>query len=366
MNIESKILKPDERAACVLRSLYRNLGYCQYKMSKFEEYALYVRNKDFLVSDGIISFTDTNGRLLALKPDVTLSIINNSKDVKGQLQKLYYDENVYRISKSSRSYKEIRQTGLECIGDVGLLEICEVMLLAVRSLESISENYIFELSHEGVVEAVFESCNIESSLQKKMLSAVSRKSKGELDSICTENNVSEEVKNKLMTFVKNFVSVDEAINELEKICDTESSKKCFDEFSFLVKFLKQTGFEKNLKIDFSLTNDMNYYSGIVFKGYIKGIPASILSGGQYDKLMRKMGRNSGAVGFAVYLDALERFNMEESEYDVDIVLLHSGNISDTLKTAESLSSAGNTVRVCNEVPAGLRYRHILNVSGKGE
>ena len=106
MNIESKILKPDEKSACVLRSLYSNLGYCQYKMSKFEEYALYIRNKDFLVSDGIISFTDTNGRLLALKPDVTLSIINNSKDIPGQVQKLYYDENVYRISKSSRSYKE--------------------------------------------------------------------------------------------------------------------------------------------------------------------------------------------------------------------------------------------------------------------
>ena len=94
MQIDNKILKADENAAYSLRSLYRRFGYNQYKMSKFEEYALYIRNKDFLVSDGIISFTDTNGRLLALKPDVTLSIINNSKDDEGQVQKLYYDENV--------------------------------------------------------------------------------------------------------------------------------------------------------------------------------------------------------------------------------------------------------------------------------
>ncbi len=366
MNIESKILKPDERAACILRSLYRNLGYCQYKMSKFEEYALYVRNKDFLVSDGIISFTDTNGRLLALKPDVTLSIINNSKDVPGSVQKLYYDENVYRISKSSRAYKEIRQTGLECIGDVGLLEICEVMLLAVRSLESISENYIFELSHEGVVEAVFEDCNIENGLRSKILSAVSRKSKGELEVICNENGIDSKVKEKIFVFAENLTSVSEALDKLSAICESEKAKKSFEEFSFLVNFIKEAGFEKNIKIDFSLTNDMSYYSGIVFKGYIKGIPASILSGGQYDKLMRKMGRSSGAVGFAVYLDALERFNLEENEYDVDIVLLHSGNIADTLKTAESLSSAGNTVRVCSEIPKDLRYRHVLNVSQKGE
>ncbi len=366
MNIESKILKPDERAACVLRSLYCNLGYCQYKMSKFEEYALYVRNKDFLVSDGIISFTDTNGRLLALQPDVTLSIINNSKDVPGCVQKLYYDENVYRISKSSRAYKEIRQTGLECIGDVGLLEICEVMLLAVRSLESISNNYIFELSHEGVVEAVLEDCGMDNGLRRSILSAVSRKSKGELEAICAENNISADIVDNLFAFTENYTDINVALDKLRSICKSDKSVKCFEEFAFLVNFLKEAGFENNIKIDFSLTNDMSYYSGIVFKGYIKGIPASILSGGQYDKLMKKMGRSSGAVGFAVYLDALERFNLEEEEYDVDIVLLHSGNIADTLKTAESLSSAGNTVRVCSKVPEGLRYRHVLNVSQKGE
>ncbi len=240
------------------------------------------------------------------------------------------------------------------------------MLLAVRSLESISENYIFELSHEGIVEAIFNNYKIENNLRGKILSAVSRKSVGELEKICADNNISDGIKDVLLTFTKNFTSVDEALNALEKICLDEASSTNFKEFSFLVGFIREAGFEKNIKIDFSLTNDMSYYSGIVFKGYIKGIPSSILSGGQYDKLMKKMGRNSGAVGFAVYLDALERYNLQEAEYDVDIVLLHSGNIADTLKTAESLSSAGNTVRVCTEIPKSLRYRHVLNVSQKGD
>ena len=78
MLINDTVLKSDESAAFALRSLYKSYGYCHYKMSKFEEYALYIKNKDFLVSDGIITFTDTSGKLLALKPDVTLSIINNS------------------------------------------------------------------------------------------------------------------------------------------------------------------------------------------------------------------------------------------------------------------------------------------------
>ena len=101
MIIDENILKDDEITTFKLRSLYSDNGYRQFKMSKFEEYDLYMKNKDFLISDGIITFNDTNGKLLALKPDVTLSIVKNSKDIPGYVQKLYYNENVYRVSGNS-------------------------------------------------------------------------------------------------------------------------------------------------------------------------------------------------------------------------------------------------------------------------
>ena len=96
MKFSDDVIKNDEKAIFKLRTLYRKYGYKQYKMNKFEEYDLYLKNKDFLVSDGIITFNDTNGKLMALKPDVTLSIVKNSRD--GELNKLYYSENVYRLS----------------------------------------------------------------------------------------------------------------------------------------------------------------------------------------------------------------------------------------------------------------------------
>ena len=80
--IDENLLKREEKAIITLRSLYRKYGYMPYKMNKFEEYELYMRNKEFLVSDRIITFNDTNGKLLALKPDVTLSIIKNGEDIK--------------------------------------------------------------------------------------------------------------------------------------------------------------------------------------------------------------------------------------------------------------------------------------------
>ena len=108
---EERILTTEERAAMSLRALYRDYGYQPFRMSRFEEYDFYARNKDFLVSDQIITFTDSRGKLMALKPDVTLSILKSGKDQPGCRQKLCYSENVFRVSSSSGQFREIMQAG---------------------------------------------------------------------------------------------------------------------------------------------------------------------------------------------------------------------------------------------------------------
>ena len=365
MQIDSKVLKTDEQTAYILRSLYRRFGYCPYNMSKFEEYSLYARNKDFLISDAIISFTDTQGRLMALKPDVTLSIINNSKDAPGHVQKMYYDENVYRLLKGAHSFKEIKQTGLECIGDITTLEIGEVLMLAHRSLESISKDYIFEISHVGLMEALLDETHLSHSAGKKVLSCITSKNSDELNYICSEENISDYDKEKIMLFLNNYPDFDSAVAAFEKICASEASVHMLGEFRQALDFIKAMGFAGHTKVNFSLTNDMNYYSGIAFRGYIQGIPTGILSGGQYDNLMKRMGRKSRAIGFAVYLDALKRFGDDDKEYDVDIVLLAGDDVVAAVKAADELSAGNTSVRICKEIPQGLHCRQILSIADRG-
>ena len=166
MNFNLDTLKSEERAVFALGSLYRKFGYSRYKMSKFEEYDLYVRNKDFLVSDSVITFTDTDGKLLALKPDVTLSIIKNSK-IEGGCQKVYYNENVYRISDSTHSYKEIMQVGLECIGEVDMYHVGEVLSLACESLKTISDECVLDVSSIDIVSSLIDAMSFLPSLKVK-------------------------------------------------------------------------------------------------------------------------------------------------------------------------------------------------------
>jgi len=140
------ILRYDERVILELRGLYEEFKYSQYRMSRFEEYELYAGNKAFMPSGDILTFTGISGRLMALRPDVTLSIVKNAKD-DGELKKLYYNENVYRSD--GAEFKEQMQVGLECIGMIDVDLAGEVLMLAKKSLEIISKHSRLGISHMG-------------------------------------------------------------------------------------------------------------------------------------------------------------------------------------------------------------------------
>ncbi len=309
MSFDESILKSDERAVYELRALYREYGYSQFKMSKFEEYDLYSENKDFLVSDGVITFNDTNGKLLALKPDVTLSILKNFKDEAGSTERLYYNENVYRISETSHTYKEIMQTGLECIGDINGDSEAEVIILALKSLSLISNDFVLDLSHVGLVSALLDGFALEGTQRKTALNAIVAKNGDLLKEVCGE-----ELFGSLKCLIKSFKNAKDALSAVEKICNTDEAKQYAKELSDIYNRAENEGFGSNINIDFSIVDSAAYYSGTVFKGYIGGAESRVLSGGRYDGLMRKMGRRSGGIGFAVYLDALERTD-EKAETD---------------------------------------------------
>lgn len=361
--INKEILKSEERFSFALRSLYSRFGYERYKMNKFEEYDLYVRNKDFLISDGVITFTDTNGKLLALKPDVTLSIIKNTKDIKGFVQKLYYDEHVYRISSDSRSFKEIAQTGLECIGDISLCDICEVIYLALMSLESISENYILDLSHAGLVKALFDCLSVSKEDRSQIISLMGGKNLDGVASFCKEKALDKNVCDLASALICSYKDTDTLKAAVSSYLDNEEVGCAFAEFTEIYLCLCELGLKDKINIDFSIVSDVSYYSGTLFKGYVKGIPSSVLSGGQYDKLMKKMGKSSGAVGFAVYLDMLERFEREEKKYDYDTVVLVGENISPckVIETVNELSKDGQRVIALKSISPSLRYKNVVSL-----
>lgn len=353
-------LKSQELAVLTLRGLYKKYGFLPYKMSKFEEYDLYVKNKDFLVSDNIITFTDTDGKLLALKPDVTLSIIKNTKDEYSGVKKVFYDENVYRVSKGTNSYKEIMQAGLECIGDVDDYNIYEVISLAAESLALLSDDFVLDISHLGIVSAVLDSLDLSEKARRDLLFAISEKNASTAAEICRQENVSD---SDIRLLISSYGKPQDVILQLKQI-DAVKNTDALSQLEKITTLLLESSFADKIRIDFSVINHMGYYNGFVFRGFINGISSGILSGGQYDALMQKMKRTSRAIGFAIYLDMLPA---PTPEYDVDIVLLYDKNCDLKLlkDTVSELSKDGKTVSAQTQLDEKIIYKELLGLSDKG-
>ena len=361
--IDTRYLKNEERIIYNLRSLYGSYGYLPFKMSKFEEYELYVKNKDFLVSDSVITFNDTNGKLLALKPDVTLSIIKNGQDEKGIKQKVYYSENVYRISGSTRQFKEIMQTGLECIGDIDLYDVFEVVSLAAASLGTISKSYVLEISHLGILSSLLDSINLDKDFQSSVMACLEQKNAHELKTICDEYEVEGEGAQLLCDFVSIYGKADTVLEKLYSLNVSPAFKCAVDELSTLIALLDKTEYKDKISLDFSIVNDMNYYNGIVFNGFIEGVCETVLFGGRYDKLLNKMGRKSKGIGFAVYVDLLEDFGAEKRGYDVDVLIVYdrSTDVERLNALVGFYVAKGQSVTTQKTLPQRIRYRELLDI-----
>ncbi len=362
--IETRLLRSTEKASLSLRSLYERYGYLPFKMSKFEEYDLYVRNKDFLVSENIITFNDTDGRLLALKPDVTLSIIKNVGYERGCKEKVYYNENVYRVSHKFHRFKEIMQAGLECIGDTDITDTYEAIELAAKSLSVISPAFVLDISHLGILSKALNRVTKKIAFAKEATRLLAEKNKHELAALCDEYSADSEMKAIILSFVDMYGGVSEVLSRLAPICEKIGAIKQYEEFKSLCSLLSPSENFTNMRIDFSVVNDMSYYSGIVFRGFIEGIPDGVLSGGEYTAFMKRMGKEAGAVGFAVYLDMLDELDAgKSSEYDVDVLVLYNEKADTGALTAlkNSLIAEGKRVSLQKAVPAKLRYKEIIKV-----
>lgn len=360
--LDEKYLKSEEKIVFSLRKLYSKYGYLPFKMSKFEEYDLYAKNKEFLVSDSVITFTDTNGKLLALKPDVTLSIIKNVVESKGIKQKVYYSENVYRISGSTRAYKEIMQTGLECIGDLDLYDLYEVIDLASKSLESISKNYVLEISHMGILSSVLEGISAGEGFYEQVTDCIRKKSIHQLKECLDSHQIENSIFEILSQLITTYGKPEDVIPKLEKMNVNDSFKDAVKSLKELCDLLSEN---QNITLDFSIVNDMTYYNGIVFNGFIENICECVLFGGSYDNLLKKMGKNANGIGFAIYTDLLSGLNKEKKGYDVDVLLLYNEKTpaKKVQEVVSWLASQGKTVSAQREIPKGLRYQEIKEMEG---
>ena len=361
------VLRREEKITLELRALYEQYGYRKYRMGKFEEYELYLENKNFLKSKNIITFHDLDGRVLALKPDVTLSIAKNTHATPASSEKFYYLENVYRLDKPSGGYREISQLGLEYIGALDGIASYEVLCLARMTLEKISAQYRMQLSHVGFLLSLLDGLGIEAALRQEILEFIRGKRVHELKARLDQCQVAQAAVQLLVSAAGLCGEFIPTLKAARNIAITQPMTDALNELENVYTLLEETGQAEKIMLDFSLVGDSDYYGGLIFQGYVEGVPRALLAGGYYGNLLKKFGRDLDAIGFAVYLNELDLLFRKQKQIDVDALILYDEKDAplQAIKAARELMEQGMRVRLERSVPGEIRCRNIFRLKENG-
>ena len=169
MKLDLAAYSAAERATFTLRALYEQAGWRKYRCSRFEEYALYQQYQRFLSDAQVVTFTDLDGKLRAIKPDVTLSIAKNAQPAPGECKRYYYNEEVCRPSRESHTFQTIHQMGLESMGAVDDAEQAQVVRLALQSLAALEVPTVLEVSHMGYVTGLLDAIGAPAAVRPALL-----------------------------------------------------------------------------------------------------------------------------------------------------------------------------------------------------
>ena len=365
MELSLSNLSPYEQIILKLRGLYGKYGYTRCQVGTFERYDFYARNRSALPGEEVLVFTDADGSLMALKPDVTMSIVKNVPDQAQGLRKLCYDENVYRIPAGGAGFRETVQTGLECIGSLDDYAVGEVLMLALKSLSAIRKNYILNLGHVTLLDGLLDLALKPEADRSSILKAMDQKNLGALSQACEEAGVTAPYQETLKTLTTLYGPLKETLPVVEELAEGEKMQQACRELRAVRDLMEAYGLGDHLYLDFSVRGGTDYYSGLVFLGFVDNAARPVLSGGRYDKLIHRMGKNLGGIGFAVYLDQLDRSRSDR--LDADILLIYDEEVpaGQVIRTVANLKQDGARVRAERQVPQDLRYGRLLKLGTEG-
>jgi len=310
-----------------IRSLYEKRGYGSVVSPALEYYDVFNYDSQTIGEENMFKLTDKSGRLVVLRPDNTTPmariaatrLMNAPRPLK-----LCYNQNVYRVSGDySGKRSEFAQTGIEIIGGSTGKADLEAIVTALRTLREISDfygggiNYKLELGHARFCKALLDSFGLDEDKRDVVTKYISAKNSSSLEVLVGNDEKLSPVLETVRQ-IPRLYGTKSVIEKARGLCKgVREAEEALDYLESLYSVLDENGFSENISIDLATVNDMDYYTGVVFRGYVDYTGESILGGGRYDNLMQNFGKDETATGFGVNLslvvDKLSRvFGLQES------------------------------------------------------
>lgn len=328
-----------------LQNVFEGAGYSFVSTAILDYYDTYSDISNRIAQERMFKFTDLDGKLLVLRPDMTLSLARMATKHHEKHSKLCYFSNIWNAKEmGGLSAREVLQAGVEWFGSSGTFADAQMVALAVESLLAVGvKHFIIDLGHVGFFKGILDEYGFDAEQVEQIRSAVNAK-----DMIGASQIVKGTPAEEAVLALPTLFGGIEVIDKAERLTQNATSKNALSHLRTVYELLVSFGYEKYISIDLGTVKNLSYYSGIVFTGLVRSFGAPVLSGGRYDNLAKDFASDFPAVGFAIGLKrillVLERQNALVPAPKADVtVIVEEGAEKEGYALYQKLRAEGKSV-----------------------
>lgn len=330
----------------ILGKVFSHRGFHEVLTPCVEFYDVFSEELSGIPMENMYKMSDSKGRLMVMRPDSTLPI---ARMVSTRLKsmphpiRLYYNQRVYRnnLGLTGRS-NEVMETGVELIGAKGKRADLEVITTAIEALSRCVPDFRIEIGHAEFFKALAKKLPVSDEAREEIRFFIESKNYSALNSILDDLEQTQYV-NIIRKLPALFGGID-VLDEAYGLCDDKEALATLEYVREIYNDLSLYNLGDRLIIDLGLVQRNDYYSNIVFSGYVMGSGEPVLIGGRYDNLLDSFDLPSPAIGFGINVDALARVMLKRGNIPASNspdILVHSekGYEVEAIKYTSNLSQA---------------------------
>lgn len=330
-------------------NIFKSYGYSEVITPGLEFFDVFNGKMRYFPQDNMYKLVDGKNRLMVLRPDNTMPIARVAATrLRGEELplKLFYDQNIFLVNpKDSGRDDEIAQSGIEIIGGDGDAADYEALVLAAKALEACDEDYRLEIGDSSIFAELISDHEYSEKAVDNLRLAIETKELPALDALF--KNHSDDVEASFKALPRLFGGF-EVFEKARKYLHGEVLEAKLQKLEKLYRDLCGMIPAEKIRVDLGLVHKRNYYTGLIFRGYVEGYGQPALSGGRYDALLGDFGREAGAVGFAVNVEAAAKVFLKKASTPLlkkpDVLVFgEKGAETAALKHCEKLISDGKSV-----------------------
>jgi ATP phosphoribosyltransferase regulatory subunit len=290
-----------------LLSVFQRWGFREIITPTFEYSEVFEQPAGEDADDQIFKFVDRQtGRLLALRVDITPQV---ARLVATTLRhaplplRLAYSETVFRYHEPRAGrQREFKQIGVELIGLDRPEADAEMIAMAVEGCQAIGlTEFQIDVGQVEVVRGLLNTLQPPPPVRSRLVSAIHRKDSLELEQLLRGIPAEPGVKEAILALPRLY-GRKEILDLTASLAFPPASRAALENLAEVVTILENYGLAEHVILDLAEAHAFEYYTGVVFGAFARGLGYQLSSGGRYDHLISQFGYPCPATGFTFDLE----------------------------------------------------------------